>query len=995
MPMTVGELSVNITANSRSFQSNLTSLRSQGNSFVNGFTGSLNNLSSVFTSVGGAAMQLGSGLTKYVSLPLAAAGVAVFKMGKDFESELSKITGLVGISSKQVDKWGKQIINLAPDIGRPPKELAEALYFVTSAGIKGADAMDVLTLSGKAASSGLGETKVIADLVTSAMNAYGKENLSAKKATDILVSAVREGKTDAAELTASLGQVLPIASKMGVTFDQVAAAEAAMTRTGTPATEAATQLKSILSGLIKPSKQAEEQLQKMGTSSAELRKSIKEKGLIKTLAELSEMTNKYGEEAMARVFPNIRALSGVFDLLGSNSEDNIEIFDKLEDSSGSLDKAFKAASETLDFKWNKALSKLQATGISAFGALKSVMLPVLEAVIKVLDFVGKKFQGLSPTMQKFAILLAVAAAAVGPLITVIGTIITTIGLAILAFSEIAAALAAIGAPILIAIGAIAAIIPVFAGLLLSSESLRNGIKNKFQDIAGKIKEVASWIKSHADDIKAAFSGLLKGLQTGNFDSLRGALVDLIPASMIQNVMSIVTAFENFRNKAIDVRDNLLSFGSTLVSNLEPLKQMLLDMFARFDGTAIIEAFNGMKASLEPLMPILGGIAAIIVGVLIGAINGIVSAFDNVIAIVMSLVGIIADILGVIVGLVTLNTDLIQKSFDNMWTNLINLASNFVVGILDLISGFVDGVVGFFQYLYDVLVGHSIIPDMIKSIINCFKNLATKIKGIVTTFVNSVVNFFKNLKSKAIQIFNNLKSNVSNIWNNIKSTAINVWNNIKSRITSLISNLISSARSKFNSMKSTISSIFNAIKSTAVNAWNRLKSSVVSVISNLISSAKTKFSSFKTTISSILNNIGNISLKSAGQKIIRSLVNGIKSMYGKVSNVCRSVATKIRDFFPFSPAKEGPLRDLDKIDFYSSIKKSLDKAKAKLTTPVTLVAEHIASGLTKDISIPDIVGTASNKSVAFNGPMYFNGVNDIYDFMKKMTELTKRYTGRRM
>ena len=330
----MGTVSAPIEANTRPFQLGLNDARRMGNNFISQIGDSVK-------SIGKSMTTLGASFTKAITVPIAGASVAIFKFGKDFEKEISKVVGLVGVSSDTVEAWKNDILKMAPDVSKTPNELADAMFFVTSAGLRGAEALDVLRTSARASAAGLGETKTIADLVTSAMNAYGSENLSAAKATDIITAAVREGKAEAFELAASMGQVLPLASELGVTFDQVAATQASMTRTGTDASEAATQLKSIMAGLIKPSKQAEAQLAAMGTSSSEMRKKIKEDGLLSALIDLREMTNKYGEEAMARVFPNIRALMGVLDLMGSSLEANKVTFDKVANSTGILNDAFK------------------------------------------------------------------------------------------------------------------------------------------------------------------------------------------------------------------------------------------------------------------------------------------------------------------------------------------------------------------------------------------------------------------------------------------------------------------------------------------------------------------------------------------------------------------------------------------------------------------------------------------------------------------------------
>jgi len=472
----VGEVVAPINADTRPFQRGLNSAHSMGSTFIT-------RIGSTFQSFGKSMANFGANLTKYVTVPLAGAAVAVFKFGKDFESELSKVVGLVGVSRDQVDAWGKDILELAPELGKAPRELADALFFVTSAGIRGAEAMEVLEMAGKASAAGLGETKTIADLVTSAMNAYGKENLSAAQATDIVTAAVREGKAEASELAATMGAVLPLASEMGVTFDQVAATQAAMTKTGTDAAEAATQLKGIMAGLIKPSKQAEDQLSAMGTSSSDLRKKIREEGLLSALMELKELTNKYGEEAMARVFPNIRALMGVLDLMGSNLDSNIETFDKVANSTGILDDAFEAASETVDFKWNQALAQIQSTAISFFDVMKASLIPILEKFVDVLGWIGNKFSSLTPGQQKIIAGFVAIAGIIGPVILGIGTLFLglagAIGGVITIVTTLGAVISAVGLPVL---AAIAAIIPIIIGYIAGFIAIIGGLIAAFVNL---------------------------------------------------------------------------------------------------------------------------------------------------------------------------------------------------------------------------------------------------------------------------------------------------------------------------------------------------------------------------------------------------------------------------------------------------------------------------------------------------------------------------------
>ena len=300
----------------------------------------LSSASSKLSAFGSKMQNVGKSMTTRLTLPLVAVGAASVKMAFDFDKSMTSITALVGVGADEVAKMGDTAKKMAVDTGKSANEAAEALFFITSAGLRGEEAMGVLEASLKAAAVGLGETKTIADLSTSALNAYGSENLSASGATDILTAAVREGKLEASQLAGAMGGVIPIASNMGVRFDEVAAAMAAMSRTGTNAAEGATQLNAILASLKKPTTDAEMAFQKMGMSTESVQKSLSEQGLLATLEMLQNGLKQTGQDTTA-IFPNIRALKGVLDLTGAGLESNRQIFDSLTKSMARLMKRLK------------------------------------------------------------------------------------------------------------------------------------------------------------------------------------------------------------------------------------------------------------------------------------------------------------------------------------------------------------------------------------------------------------------------------------------------------------------------------------------------------------------------------------------------------------------------------------------------------------------------------------------------------------------------------
>ena len=383
----------------------------------------LSSASSKLSSFGSKMQSVGKSMSTRLTLPLVAAGAAAVKMAFDFDKSMTSIQALVGVSADKVAEMGEAAKKMAVDTGKSGNEAAEALFFITSAGLRGSAAMDVLNMSLKAAAVGLGETKTIADLSTSAMNAYGTENLSASGATDILTAAVREGKLEASALAGAMGGVIPLASNMGVSFDQVGAAMAAMSKTGTDAATGATQLTAILASLKKPTSDAEAAMASMGMSTESVQKSLSEQGLLSTLEMLQSGLKQTGQDTTA-IFPNIRALKGVLDLTGAGLEDNRKVFDALTNSMGATDKAFEKTSQSASFKMTQGLNAMKSSLLSVGQVILTAIAPAVQKLGAFFTSLSEKFKALSPTTQKIIVAFAGIVAALGPVIAIIGTLLT-------------------------------------------------------------------------------------------------------------------------------------------------------------------------------------------------------------------------------------------------------------------------------------------------------------------------------------------------------------------------------------------------------------------------------------------------------------------------------------------------------------------------------------------------------------------------------------------
>lgn len=314
---------------------------------------------------------------------LSSALVGSVKASASFQQSLQRSVGLGGVAQARIKGLSDELLKLGPAVGKSPQELADALYFVASAGIAAGKQMGVVAVSAKAAAAGMGDTQTVADAVTSVLNAYGQANISAAKAGDILAATVREGKGEASDFAPTLGLIVPIAAKLGISFDQVGAALAAMTQQGTSASRASVQLSQFLSTLLKVTPQSAKGFASVGLNADKLRQELSRPGGL--LLVLNQMDTAFGGnvKAMSQAIPNVRALRGVLQLVGKDADQVRGVFGRLSESTGSLGHAFSAVNRTTQQQFNRTAAAIQASEIRIGAALAPVAEQFAKQIAKI------------------------------------------------------------------------------------------------------------------------------------------------------------------------------------------------------------------------------------------------------------------------------------------------------------------------------------------------------------------------------------------------------------------------------------------------------------------------------------------------------------------------------------------------------------------------------------------------------------------------------------
>src|SRR5258708_24637958 len=178
------------------------------------------------------------------------------------------------------------------------------------------------------------------------------------------------------------------------------------------------------------------------------------------------------------------------------------------------------------------------------------------------------------------------------------------------------------------------------------------------------------------------------------------------------------------------------------------------------------------------------------------------------------------------------------------------ALNIIAGIFSaafgIISGFAQGfaaaIINIFQMLASVIVGHSIIPDMVNSIVNWFQQLPARALGAVQSLLGMMSGFFSDLASKAIQwgsnIINNVATGITNAMGTV-ATAVG-------KVVDFIASHLPHSPAKIGPLRDleySGSQITNQLSQGMLSAMPRLQASLNLMLSPLVSGANTGSSSF--------------------------------------------------------------------------------------------------------------------------------------------------------
>jgi len=430
--------------------------------------------------------------------------VAGTKVFADFEEQMANVATMLDRPEEHMDRFRAAIRKMAVEFGESTEALAAGLYDILSASVAPEHALGVLEASVRAAKAGLTDTKTAADAITTVLNAYGLSAERAADVSDLLFQIVKRGKTTFAELAPAIGVVATTAATAGVPLDEMGAALATMTRYGIRTEMAVVALNQVVSAFLNPSKEAAEYARSLGFELSST--TVHAEGLAGVFKRIASLP----PEAVAKLFPNVRALRGVLPAL-QNMEGFLGDVTLMAERAGATERAYGKMTGTLAHGFRQikqaGLEVLRAVGDALAEPVKKAGEAIKAGLLYVRDLIAHNKE-LILSIAKVALIVG----AVGTALVAVGMAVQALGFA---FGGLATLVALPAKTLLGLIGVLSgvasALFSVHGAVLVAGAALVY-----FSGLGGKATD---WLKGKFDELKkdalAAFDGIKDALASGD------------------------------------------------------------------------------------------------------------------------------------------------------------------------------------------------------------------------------------------------------------------------------------------------------------------------------------------------------------------------------------------------------------------------------------------------------------------------------------------------
>ena len=578
----------------------LNNMEAELNSLPNGFQqfGEMcDQASEKLKNIGSSITNVGKNLTMKVTAPIVAAGTKMVTAYADVDKTMTLANQTMGNTEEEADLLWKAMGEAASNSTFGMEDAATAALNFARAGLDATEAASALAPAMNLAAGEGGDLDTVSAGLVATINGFQGDFADASTYADIFAAACNNSALDVNSLADSMSVAAPVFNAAGYAVQDAALYMGVMANAGIDAGTAANSLKTGFARLVKPTDEAQAQLDALGISVTNADGTMKDSVTIQqelhdAFAGLSESE----QIAAASTIFGKNQMSNWLALINTAPSDVETLNDSLENSAGVTQEMSDAMMSGFGGSIEKLKSSINVLMVTLGKLIAKYLTPVIEKIQAWVD----KFQSLDDAQKEHILKILGIAAAIGPLLLVIGKVITFTSSVIKGIGTISKAIGSMSALLspttLIIFGVVAAIVAVVA-IVKNWGAITDWISEKWTAFTTWISGIWESIKTTASAAWEGFKNTILGVWEGikTVASTVWEFIKAIIITKIQIVVTVVTALWNgLKTVATTIWNGIKTVVTTVTSGISSWVSTKWTSIKTFTTTA----WSGIKSTVS-------------------------------------------------------------------------------------------------------------------------------------------------------------------------------------------------------------------------------------------------------------------------------------------------------------------------------------------------------------------------------------------------------------
>jgi TP901 family phage tail tape measure protein len=181
-----------------------------------------------------------------------------------YDQSLKDLQAITSATDYQTEMFGETIKEVAGKTKFSAQEVAEGMKNLGQAGFTAAETIEVIDDAATLATGTLSNFETVTDLLTTTIRAFHLEAAEAGRLTDLFANAINRSKLDVDKLRVAFNYFASVAEKANITVDDSVTLMGLLANAGVRASTIGTSLRQVVEGLVSPSKEFTEAIERAG-----------------------------------------------------------------------------------------------------------------------------------------------------------------------------------------------------------------------------------------------------------------------------------------------------------------------------------------------------------------------------------------------------------------------------------------------------------------------------------------------------------------------------------------------------------------------------------------------------------------------------------------------------------------------------------------------------------------------------------------------------------